>query len=186
MAIRALGALATAAILSTASSSWGQEAPDAADDATGSDATLGDDAAADQDTAPGDEDGGADDSGDAAFPDVPGVPSIPAIPSNSSVPSYPVVGPTVTTGPSGTSDQANIPQGSDNEPTPVDDGSPAEAGPEVGPSWGDAAPAAEQVQGLLRPDDGCGGCSTGDTGNSGPLVVTLAALVAAWRSRRRG
>jgi MYXO-CTERM domain-containing protein len=200
MATRALAALATAVILSTASTSWGQDAPGPADsdDATGPDAAFGDDGAVDQDTAPDDvEDGGADDSGgaidpgildDAAFPNVPGVPSVPALPNNPSPSSYPAGVPTAPTSapnPGGATDQT-VPQATDDEPTTVDDGSSPEAGPQVSASWGDAAPAAEQIAGQVRPDDGCGGCSTGDSGKSGPLVFVLAAFVAAWSCRRRG
>lgn len=208
MAIRALGALATAVILSTASSSWGQDAPGATDGATGSDATLGEDGSADQGTAPGDDDGGADDGGDAssggaddsgsainpgilddaAFPSAPGIPSVPEIPSSPSLPSSPAGVPTVPPSPpdpGDASDQGYVQQGTDDEPPTVDDASFVEAGTEVSASWGDAAPAAEQVLGQYPPVDGCGGCSTGDTGKSGPLVFILAALVAAWRCRRR-
>ena len=176
MAIRALGALATVVILSAASSSWGQESPDADDAAAGSDATFGQDGADGQDGAPGDgDDGGtsssdADDSGNTVDPV-----AVPTAPT-----------PTGPPDPGAASDQPAVPQATDNEPTAVDDGASAEAGQEVGPSWGDAAPPAEQVGGLFPREDGCSGCSTGDTGQSGPAVFVLAAaLVVAWRCHRR-
>lgn len=172
MANRALCALATAAILSASSITWAQEAPDAGDGTTGADATLGESGAGDQDAAPGDvEDGGMDD-GSAIDPGIfddaglPGAPSVPGAPD-----------------PGG----ASVPQNMENEPAPAAAGPPANAGPHVSASWGDAAPAAREVQGpnAYAPVDGCAGCSTGEKGESGPLAFVLAALVAGWRGRRR-
>lgn len=172
MANRALGALATATILSTSSISWAQDAPDADDDAAGSDATLGESEAVDQDAAPGDvedgdaQDAGADDGGDDS--------------SNGTGDSGSTVDPGVfdEAGPPGTPTVASAP-----DPGGLSD---QEAGADHSPSWGDAAPAAKEVQGPsgYAPVDGCDGCSASEKGESGPLVFAVAALVAAWRRRR--
>ena len=73
----------------------------------------------------------------------------------------------------------------------TDDASVAAAGDDSSGTpvlaWGDAAPAAREIESpsnVAAPIIGCGGCSTSDTGAQGAMALVFAAVAVAWRSRR--
>jgi MYXO-CTERM domain-containing protein len=211
LGIRALGVLGTAAILATASTSWGQDAqgdvqggaPDAAtvsDSSLVSDAALvfdvalpGDGGAAAGDGAQSDVDGGTED--DSSSADSGGsdgdLLSFSDFDSSSGIDEGLLVPPNPAGAPGAATDQvptggASAPSVTENGPTTPDDGS---AGDGAGvPAWGGAAPAAQEIQTPNNrdlPAIGCGDCSTGQTDASGALTLVLSAIAAAWRRRRR-
>jgi MYXO-CTERM domain-containing protein len=232
MSIRALSVLATAAILATASTSWGQVVAGAPDGATAGDAALGEggNVAAEEDAGPVDVDAGAADggsgsSGNDGAPASPGNPFGPGNlfdasnpfgpgdlfdsgdPFDSSDPfgfSEPDVGsleppgfPGPGTDPSngagggttvGPTDQPATDTAATDDASSIasDNGSSGDGGAEVA-AWGDAAPAAREIESpsnVAAPVIGCGGCSTSDTGAQGALAVVFAAIAVAWRCRR--
>jgi MYXO-CTERM domain-containing protein len=221
MGTRALSVLATAAILATASPSWGQGAQGQSDAATVSDAPLGDDGGvtSEEDAAPVDVGGGGSSGNDGAPPSYGGPygpgdffdagdpfgsgdPFDAGDPFDSTdpfgfsepdvgslePPGVPVgMGPTgdTTVGPTAPS-ATDTPATDDASATIADNGSSGEGGAEVA-AWGDAAPAAKEIESpsnVAAPVIGCGGCSTSDTGESGALTLVFAAIVLAWRCRR--
>jgi MYXO-CTERM domain-containing protein len=224
MGTRALSVLATAAILATASTSWGQDTQGQSDAATLSDAPLGDDGGVTSaEDAPVDVGAGAEGSGggssgndgalpsyggpygpgdffDASDPFGSGDPFDAGDLFDSSDPfgfSEPDVGslepPGVPAGPTGDTtvgptapSATDTPATDDASATIADNGSSEEGGAEVA-AWGDAAPAAKEIESpsnVAAPVIGCGGCSTSDTGESGALTLVFAAIVLAWRCRR--